>query len=474
MNLAKLKHVHFTGIKGVGMAALALYFQDMGIMVSGSDVDETFVTDETLKKRKVEWNVGFGKRNLSPKPDLLITTAAHGGLSNREVVYANKLKIPVLTYAEALAEVSKSKECITVCGVGGKTTTSSMIAVVMDTAGADPSYVIGVGDIYPLGSAGRYKKNSRIFICEADEYAISPGVDNRAKFSLLSPKVIVATNLEHDHPDIYKDIEATKKVFLEFFAKIPKYGLLVVNSDNKNLSGILPSLKVPLVTFGFTEKPDYQVKSVTIKNQKTHFDLYNRKSRKLMRGLQINIPGEFNVLNATAAAIVADFYKVPEEKIREGLARYLGCRRRFEEVLHYNGAVFIDDYAHHPTEIQLVLKSARQYLRGRRIIAIFQPHTYSRTKALFSQFSRSFDNADIVGFMDIYSSAREKKDNSVSSKMLAETTRKNKENSFYLGGHNSALSWIKKNVKIGDVVLTMGAGDIFHLYEYLKREAGSE
>jgi UDP-N-acetylmuramate--alanine ligase len=473
MNFDKLKHVHFTGIKGVGMSALALYFQDMGVAVSGSDVGETFVTDESLRKRKIKWSVGFGKNNLKPKPDLVITTAAHGGLSNREVVYAKRLKIPVLTYAEVLAEVAKRKECITVCGVGGKTTISSMIAVVMDTAGFDPSYAIGVGNIYPLGAAGRYRKNSRIFICEADEYAISPGIDNRAKFSLLSPKVVVATNLEHDHPDIYKDINATKKVFIEFFSKIPKYGLLVLNSDNKNLSDVLPELHVPLVTFGFNNKSDYQIRSIKVKNQKTYFDLYISRTNKLIKGLKINIPGQINVFNAAATAIVADFYKISDEKIREGLARYLGCRRRFEEMLHYNGAVFIDDYAHHPTEIQLTLKAARQYFQKRRIIAIFQPHTYSRTKALFAQFSRSFDNADIVGIMDIYSSAREKKDISISSKMLAEATGKNKEKTFYLGGHDSTISWIKKNVKIGDVVLTMGAGDIFHLYEYLKRKSGS-
>lgn len=470
MDFRKFKNVHLTGIKGVGMTALSLYLSDMGIRLSGSDVSEVFVTDDVLKKRNIVWKVGFNKKHIGKSTDLLITTAAHGGLVNEEVKYAKDHGIKVLTYAEALAEISYEKETVCVCGVGGKTTTCSMLSVLLDSASLDPSFVIGVGDIFPLGVSGRYVASGRNFICEGDEYVVSPGVNDNAKFSLLKPKVIIVTNIEYDHPDIYKSFDETKEVFLNFFNKLPKYGSLIANADNANTMSVVAKSKAKAVTYGFDKASDYRIQNVKYQDQKTKFDIYIKKSKKLVEGVVISVPGEFNVRNATSVFVAGDILGLGEEEIKKGLARYLGCRRRFEDMGNFKGAKFFDDYAHHPGEIKETLKAVRSWYPDRRIVAIFQPHTYSRTKALFGEFAKSFKKSDVVALMDIYSSARETDTLGMDSRLLADETEKYNKKTFYVGGQKETLEWIDKNVKSGDVVLTMGAGDIFHLYTGLKLE----
>ena len=470
MNFKKIRNSHLTGIKGVGMTALALYFQDMGIMVSGSDVPEKFVTDEILKKRNIGWSVGINSDHIKKGTELLVTTGAHGGLNNDEVLKAKKLKIPVLTYAEALAEVSYEKETVCVCGVGGKTTIGSMLSVLLDSANLSPSFVVGVGNIFPLNISGRYIKDGRNFVCEADEYVLSPGIDNRPKFSLLKPKIIIATNIEHDHPDVYENIDKTKEVFLQFFKKLPKYGYLIANADNKNTLDVATRSRVNLITYGYEKNVDYRIQGLKFKDQKTLFSIYIRKSKKLIDNIVINVPGKFNAENAAASLVAGDLLGLGHEEIKKGLQRYLGCRRRFEDMGMFFGASFYDDYAHHPGEIKVTIQASKEWFPDRRIAVIFQPHTYSRTKALFDEFSKSFSNADVVGLMDIYSSAREIYDPGVSSELLAKEIRKHQKNCHYLGDHKNTLSWIKENVRSGDVVLTMGAGDIFYLYDLLKNK----
>jgi UDP-N-acetylmuramate--alanine ligase len=470
MDFRKFKNIHLTGIKGVGMTALALYFQDMRMNVSGSDVSEVFVTDEVLKKRDIKWRNDFDKRNVAKGTDLLITTAAHGGLENEEVKYAKLHGIKVLTYAEALAEVSYEKETVCVCGVGGKTTTCSMLSVLLDSAGLDPSFVVGVGSIFPLGVSGRYLANGRNFICEGDEYVVSPGINNSAKFSLLKPKIIIVTNIEYDHPDVYKSFDETKEVFLNFFSKLPKYGSLIVNADNINTMSVVEKSKVKAITYGFDKMSDYRVQNVRYEDQKTKFDVYIKKKKSVVKDVMISVPGEFNIRNAASVFAAGDVLGIEGEEIKKGLARYLGCRRRFEDMGNYKGAKFFDDYAHHPGEIKETLKAVRAWFPKRRIVVIFQPHTYSRTKALFSEFSKSFKNSDVVALMDIYASAREKDSLGINSSLLADETKKYNKKTFYVGGQKETLGWIDKNIKSGDVVLTMGAGDIFHLYTDLKLE----
>jgi len=463
-SIKNIKNIHFTGIKGVGMTALALCMKKMGKKVTGSDVAEVFVTDEVLKKNKIKWRIGFGEQNLKPKPDLLVATAGHGGLLNPEVKIARKKNIPVKSYAEFLSDLANTKKVISVCGVGGKTTTASMIAVVLDHAKLKPSYVIGVGKIYPLGFAGHYESKGDHFVCEADDYVVSPGVDDRPKFMLLSPFITVITNVEYDHPDVYTSFEDTKTAFKNFFKKIPKEGLLVACIDNPNVAKAIKSIRKQKFTYGIKKGADYQIKNTRFKDQKTLFDLFVKKNKKSYKDLKLNVPGEFNVRNAVASFAVADFLGISEGEIRDGLVKYQGCRRRFEKMGKIKGALFYDDYAHHPSEIESTLKAARSWFPERRIVAIFQPHTFSRTRALFTEFSRAFKDADVVGLMDIYPSARESFDATISSEILANEIKKHKKKVYYLGKHEETLKWIKENIKKGDVVLTMGAGDIFHIY----------
>ena len=468
MNIIKdLKHIHFTGIKGVGMTSLALCLQDLGIQISGSDIPEVFVTDEILAKRKINWKAGFGKQNLKPRPDLVITTGAHGGLNNPEVIAAKKMGIPVLTHAEALGRITKGKDTIAVCGVGGKTTTSSMIATLLDYGGLNPSFAIGVGNIFPLGVPARFDKMGNNFICEADEYANSFGVDNRPRFSYLTPKILIVTNIEHDHPDLYPSLEETKKTFHEFFLKVGKDGLLIACLDNLNVSQTIRGLGVPVATYGFNEKADWQIKDVYFKEAKTHFSLIARQENKRYEDLVLNIPGRFNTQNATAAFIAGRFLGLQEDPLRKGLEKYLGCRRRFEKIGEIDGVSIYDDYAHHPKELKALLLAAKEWFGDRRVVALFQPHTYSRTKALFNDFSRSFGDADVIAFMDIYASAREKPDLGVNSKKLAQEVKKYQRHVYYTAGQKETVSWIKREVRVGDVLITLGAGDIFHLHKNL-------
>lgn len=454
----KIKHVHLTGIKGVGMTALACCLQDMGIKITGSDVEETFVTDKVLGKRKIRWKIGFSEKNLIPKPDLLITTGAHGGLNNPEVVTAKMTGIPVLTHAQALGEVMKGKEGISVCGVGGKTTTSSMIATVLDKGGRKPSYAIGVGEIKPLGFPGRYTQGEE-FIAEADEYVNSPGLDNRPRFIFQEPKIIVVTNIEYDHPDAYPDFEATKNAFRSFFQKIPSDGLLLACADNRNTMEVASEFPEVLQTYGFSPKADWSVESVYFGQGQTIFNLRHRGV--IIENIRIKVPGRFNVLNTTAAFAVGAFLGMNFQTVKKGLEQFEGTKRRFEFIGEVKGVKLYDDYAHHPTEIKQVIAAAKQWFGDKRLIVVFQPHTYSRTKALLEDFARAFNGANLVVISEIYASAREKDNLGISGKILAEKAARHHPKVFYKAGESEVVEFLKKEAKPGDIIFTMGAGNIF-------------
>jgi UDP-N-acetylmuramate--alanine ligase len=431
MDITKINHIHFTGIKGVGMTALALCALDLGIKVTGSDVEEEFLTDETLTKRGITWSTEFGVKNLEPKPDLVVTTGAHGGLNNPEVQAARELNIPVMSHAEALGLFAQDKKVIAVAGVDGKTTTSAMIATVLDNAGLNPSFAIGVSDIPSLGTPGRYNKEGEYFVIEADEYAISAGIDNRPRFTFLNPNVLVITNIRHDHPDIFPTLEDIQKVFDEFSKR----------------------------------------------TQSTEGKVISQSTNILPNDFKLNIPGEFNLLNASNAYLACKEIGLEESTILEGLKKYIGSKRRFEKIYEVNNITIYDDYAHNPDEIKASLKGAREWFPDRRILVYFQPHTYSRTKALFDDFAKSFNDADFVGIADIFSSAREEKDPTVTSEMLVEEVKKyhpNPENVGYSPDWHTGAEQLAKDLKPGDVLLTIGAGDIYKAGKMIAERLSSQ
>lgn len=440
------------------MTALACCLQDMGIKVEGSDIEEVFVTDEILKKRRIKWKEGFSEKNLPSFFDLVVTTGAHGGLNNPEVVAAKKRNIPVLTHAECLGKLMEGKKGISVCGVGGKTTTSSMIAAVLEKGGRKPSWVIGVAKINPLGFGGRWQEGEEL-VAEADEYVNSPGVDNRPRFIFQNPLVIVVTNIEYDHPDVYENLGETKRAFFNFFKKLPPSGLLLGCADNKNNLEVGKKFKKIFETYGFSPLADWQIEKLKWLEEEIIFNL-NYHGRRI-ENIKIKVPGRYNVLNATAAFATGAFFGLSEEKIKKGLAAFGGTRRRFEFLGEAKGVRVYDDYAHHPSEIKQVIAAAKRWFPKRRLVVVFQPHTYSRTKFLLKDFSLSFNKADLVVISEIYASAREKDDLGISGEVLAKKTAKNHPAVFFKKGEEEVIDFLKNELKKNDIVLTLGAGSIF-------------
>ena len=479
MDLKKIKSIHFTGIKGVGMTALALCANDLGIKVTGSDIEERFVTDETLKKAGIFWKPGFKKENIG-NPDLLVFTAAHGGQSNIEVVAAEAKNIPVLSHAQALGLFMNGKDAISVCGVGGKTTTSAMLATIFDVAGFHPSYTIGAGNINPIGNPGKYDQKGRYFIAEADEYFTSPQ-DLKPRFFYQNPKIAVISNVEFDHPDVYKDFNQTLRTFQTFITKVPNDGLIVICIDNPNNRKLLqlisarsrsaPGGKSPVETYGFSPEADWRITLINQSNKKVFFKVKHRDLA--INELILSVPGRFNVKNAVAALITANFCGIPINKIKKGLERFKGTKRRFELVKEIKGVRLYDDYAHHPIQIKATLKAAKKWFKNKRIVVVFQPHTYTRTKALFKEFSQSFANADLIIITDIYASAREKKDSRISGRMLAQEINKLQANVVYKNGRKEVTEFMKLKAKKGDIIFTLGAGDIFNWHDKIIKNLSS-
>lgn len=437
MQLNKVKHIHFVGIKGVGVCSLALSAQDMGIKVTGSDIPELFITDKVLKERGIDYATSFSPNNLSPKPDLVITTGAHGGLNNPEVLAAKGMGIPVLTQGEAVPKFAEGKKVIAVCGVGGKTTTGAMISFILAKVGLKPSWAVGVSEIFGLGYGGHYDKEGEYFVAEADEYVVSPGVDNRPKFHLLAPQVIVVTNVAHDHPDIYPTFEDTLSAYKTFFEKLPEDGSLLVSADDEGALALAKRVGRKVVAY------DWQ----TIK-------------------AKLKVPGRYNLQNAAAAVAAAQAIGIPGEEAILALQDFRGTKRRFEIVgKTASGAIVVDDYAHHPSEIENLIVATREFYPGKSITIAFQPHTYSRTKALFEGFAKALATADRACLVDIYASAREKIDESVTSEKLAEATKKLNPDTFYIGNLKKSAKWMKENLGKDEILLTVGAGDIFYVHE---------
>ncbi len=459
MQIKKKKTAYLVGIKGIAMTALAVYLVEKGFDVTGSDIDEHFPTDPVLKKLKIKIKRGFKPDNLGQrKYDYVIVTGAHGGMTNPEAQQAKKNKLSVYMHGQFIGELMKGKTGISVAGCHGKTTTSSLIATVMTLGGFDPSYLIGTAQINGLGPAGHFGKGD-YFIAEADEYMTCPITDSTPRFLWQSPKFLVITNIEYDHPDAYRNIDKVKEAFRKFAMKIPRNGLVITCVDNENAMDTLKNIPADIMTYGFSPLADYQI-------TKHYFgdgvSFMRVKSHGLDLGeFMLKVPGKHNLLNALATAIVANQTGIGWEKIRELLKHYIGSKRRFEKLSQIDGISIYDDYAHHPSEIKATISAARQWFPERRIIVIFQPHTYSRTKALFSDFARSFLEADLAIISEIYPSAREKFDPAINSKQLIIEANRQRNNVIYKKSKEEILSYLKSVVRNNDLIIAMGAGDIF-------------
>lgn len=467
----KLK-IHFVGIKGVGQTPLAIIAKEAGFSVSGSDIEEEFITSVCLRKAGIKSFSGFSKNNVN-NADLIITTGAHGGFDNIEVVEARKRGINVITKGEAVGLFmdggifGKKFEGISVAGSHGKTTLTAMIATVLSQNSLDPSYVVGTGEIASLGLPGHMGRG-KYFIAEADEYATEPKYDRTAQFLWQRPKIAIFTNIELDHPDIYESVEQVRGVFLKFAKNLGSEGFLIVNGDDEEIGKLLKDYTGRVIRYGFSPDNDFSIVRVRVSESQTFFWV---NSRGVSLGeFTINVPGEHNALNALGSVVAASETGVSLEGIKKGLAEFRGTKRRFEYVGKLaSGALIFDDYAHHPTEIKQTLRTFRQSFPKANITCIFQPHTYSRTKELFEQFSRSFTDADTVILTNIFPSQREKKDETVSSEKLAQNVAKMNRKVLFLPGLSDVVEYIdQKDFDRKNVIITMGAGDVYKVNEELK------
>lgn len=461
----KIKKIHFVGIKGVGMAPLSIIAKEAGFRVTGSDIGEEFITDESLEKAGIKPIIGFQKKNVS-KADLVITTGAHGGYRNIEVEEAIKAKIPVWSQGQAVGEfmkgdiLGKKLEGISVAGSHGKTTTTGMISTIFSKAGVDPSYIIGTSKLPTLVNCGHFGKG-KFFIAEADEYATEPVLDRTPKFLWQSPKIAIFTNIEMDHPDLFPTEEDVILAFSSFAQKIKDNGVLIGCGDDPAVFKILQKHKGKKISYGFSPKNNFVISNIKTNYPKTSFCINGFNTE--FGEFSVNVPGEHNALNATASLIASMEAGLSIEKIKEGLEFFKGSKRRFEFVgKTKTGAFVFDDYAHHPTEIRKTLKALRESFKDKKIISIFQPHTYSRTKKLFEQFVDSFYSSDSIIISNIYPSLREDPDPSVSSEKLVNEILKKHSDVKFLPTISDVVEYIdQKNLGDNFVIITMGAGDIY-------------
>lgn len=447
MMLNQSKNIFFLGIKGVAMANLAVILNKMGKDVTGCDIEEEFITDKLLKDNKINWATGFDPVNLPKDIDLVVYSAAHGGTGNPLVIEAKKRSINIISQAKLIGEIMEGFEnTIAVCGCHGKTTTSSLLVYALDKLKQKPSYLVGVP--FFSGHQGGDFQDKKYFVVEADEYGVNPPTDKTPKFNLLNPSQILATNIDFDHPDVYKDLEETKRAFKKFFGEKK----LVANIDDENLLRCIDTSKVK--TYGESDKANFQIIDIKIDENGSTFELKN------IGKFKISLFGKHNISNAAAVIVQLLELGFKADEIAEAIADFTGAERRFENIYFKNNIYLFDDYAHHPAEISATIRAAKNRFQSRRIIVIFQPHTYSRTSNLLKQFKESLSIADVGFVLPIFASARENSSQfNVSSKDIVIGSK----SLNYIESNERLLDRLEEILKEGDVIFTMGAGDIYKL-----------
>jgi UDP-N-acetylmuramate--alanine ligase len=447
----RIQHIHFVGIGGIGMSGIAEVLLNLGYHISGSDIKETEVT-RRLQILGCEIFYGHRKENVKEADVVVVSSAIRQ--SNPEVEVAEQRLIPVIPRAEMLAELMRMKVGIAIAGTHGKTTTTSLIATVLAAGGLDPTVVIG-GRLNSIGSNARLGRGE-FLVAEADE--------SDGSFLKLMPTIAVVTNVDPEHLDYYSGIEEIKEAFLSFINKIPFFGLAVLCLDHPNIQSLIPRLKKRFSTYGLTTQADFQAKEIVFEGLSTTFDVLHQ--RREVGRLRIQMPGLHNVYNALATVATAFELGIPFRIVQDTLREFSGIQRRFQIKGEKKGILIVDDYGHHPVEIIATLKAARTGWE-RRIVAVFQPHRYSRTKALFHDFLTAFYDADILILTDIYP-AGEDRIEGVESKALFEGLREyGHKDVTYLADKREVVEHLLRVVVSGDLVITLGAGDIWQVSEEL-------
>ncbi len=442
----KRQHLHFTGIGGIGMSGIAEVLLNLGYQISGSDLKLSPIT-ERLAALGAVIQEGHAAAHLAGAKLLVVSSAVSA--DNPELVEARRLQIPVIPRGELLAELMRLKFGIAIAGSHGKTTTTSMTAAVLSEAGMDPTVVVG-GRVGAMGGSNARVGHSDFLVVESDE--------SDGSFLKLAPILAVVTNIDREHLDHYPSIEAIREAFVEFVNKVPFYGAAILCLDDENVQAILPQVNRRVITYGTSPQAMLQVSGRRLEAASSVFELRYRGAA--LGEFRIGVPGAHNVLNASAAAAVGIELDVAPDAIRRGLAAFTGVDRRFQTRGTAAGVTVVDDYGHHPTEIRATLEAAR--LGGsRRLLVVFQPHRYTRTRELMDEFARSFHAADMVFVLDIYA-ASEAPIEGVNSAALVERIRDFGHRAvFYTAGIDDAVDGIASEARPGDLVLTLGAGNVW-------------
>jgi UDP-N-acetylmuramate--alanine ligase len=458
---SSIKKLHFVGIGGIGMSGIAEILIDQGFNITGSDKVSSENT-ERLQSLGTTVYIGHDAKNVGQDVDVLVYSSAVVP-DNPEILEAKRRKIPVIRRAEMLAEIMRLKYGIGIAGTHGKTTTTSIVSLVLMEGGIDPTVIVG-GRLRGLAGSNARLGKGEFIVVEADEFDRS--------FLSITPTIAVLTTLETDHLDTYRDLDDIKGAFVQFASKVPFYGSVVLCLDEPALQDIMPKIKKKIITYGLNGQADLQAVEIVHKQNRSKF-LVVAGNRELGE-IEIQIPGNHNVQNALAAIAVGRELNVPFEKIKAGVEKFTGVFRRWEVKAEVNGVTVVDDYAHHPTEIKATLSGAKAGWR-RRGVCVFQPHLYSRTRDFYEEFGRAFFNADILVVTDVYP-AREEPIQGVTGELIANAAKSfGHKNVCYIPDKKAVPEFLMKSKKPDDIVITMGAGDIWRFgEEFLKLLKGEK
>ena len=448
----KKYHIHFVGIGGIGMSGIAELLLNLDYKVSGSDVKASDITERLTRRGGVVYE-GHSPEQIKGADVVVVSSAI--GSDNPEVMAAHQSAIPVIPRAEMLAELMRLKYSVAVAGAHGKTSTTSIIASVLGEGGLDPTVVIG-GKLKSIDSNALLGKGDFI-VAEADE--------SDGSFLKMSPTIAVVTNIDREHLDYYEDLDAIKNVFLNFIDRVPFYGLSVLCLDNEPVQDLIPKIKKRYTTYGMTTQADFQARNVMFKGLRSHFTLYHLGEE--LGEISLSLPGLHNVYNSMASVAVGMELGIAFPVIKTALENLEGVQRRLEVKGTINHITVVDDYGHHPTEIKTTLQAVRECWPESRIVVVFQPHRYTRTQALFDEFTRGFYQSDFLLVLPIYA-AGESPIRGIDSQGLCEgiKTHGHKE-VLYEEGIEAAVIHLKSLLKPGDVMLTLGAGDVWKVGEKL-------
>jgi UDP-N-acetylmuramate--alanine ligase len=455
---SRIRNIHFVGIGGSGMSGIAEVLINLGYSVSGSDLKRSATTDRlaALGARIFE---GHRAENVAEVNVVVTSTAVRA--DNPEVSEARRRGIPVIPRAEMLAELMRLKYGVAVAGSHGKTTTTSMVAMILGKGGLDPTVVVG-GRLGVLGSGARLGKGE-FMVAEADE--------SDRSFLKLSPTVAVVTNIDREHLDTYRDLADVQEAFLGFLNKVPFYGAGVVCLDDGPVQDILHRVERRIVTYGLSRQAEVGATEVELGPMGSRYVATH--GGQTLGPLEVAVPGAHNVLNSLAAVAVGLELGVAFSAIQEGLASFTGVDRRFQIRGEAGGVLVVDDYGHHPTEIRATLEALRNRAAGRRTVVLFQPHRYTRTQHLWDEFCRAFHAADVVLLADIYPAGEEAVEGITAEALAEAISRRGHRQIVYAGDLRAAALRLLAEAREGDVVLTLGAGSVWTAGEELLKQRGT-